>query len=211
MVFCTGCGSQLDDAAKFCTGCGTPVAAVAIAVPVAPAAAAAPAPAPVAVAPAAPTAPAPAKSGGALKIILIILGIILFFILAAMGSCIYVGYKAKKALGDISMETGKDAAVNSLAELGIDPYPGATALEGSGMVTINGATIGGAEFETGDSVASVADFYRSKFPNSTLSTSEANKQELIIGREKALVTITIEGQENGQTKITIARMSGFKK
>lgn len=87
-VFCSGCGTSIADGAKFCPACGK----------------AAGAPAASTVAPAAPvfTAPTPAPSGGggALKIVLIVLGIIAMLGVLMIGSCVYIGYRVKKAAGN---------------------------------------------------------------------------------------------------------------
>ena len=87
--FCTSCGGKLDPGAKFCAQCGQTVAASSGAP-----AASAPQAAPPATAAA--TA-APAKGGGsAAKIIFAVLGIFAFFVLAAAGSCFYIGYRVRK-------------------------------------------------------------------------------------------------------------------
>jgi hypothetical protein len=90
-AFCTGCGGKLDPGAKFCPQCGQTVAgsqgAPTASAPVATRAASPP---PI-------TAAAPAKGGGgAAKIIFAVLGIFAFFVLAAAGSCFYIGYRVKK-------------------------------------------------------------------------------------------------------------------
>ena len=87
-VFCSGCGTSIAEGVKFCPSCGKASGAPA-------ASAASP------VASAAPSsAPAPAGGGGALKIVLIVLGIIAMLGVLMIGSCFYIGYKVKKAAGD---------------------------------------------------------------------------------------------------------------
>ncbi|HSB76676.1 MAG TPA: zinc ribbon domain-containing protein [Terriglobales bacterium] len=81
-AFCVKCGGKLDPGAKFCAQCGQTVAQG----PSAPAPAASQ-----------PAAAAPAKGGGgAAKIIFAVLGVFAFFVLAAAGSCFYIGYRVRK-------------------------------------------------------------------------------------------------------------------
>jgi hypothetical protein len=84
MGFCANCGGRLDPGAKFCAQCGQTAGNTAA--PSAQAAVAA-APAP---------AVAPAAGGGAIKIILIVAGVIGFCMLLGLGSCFYVAYRVKQ-------------------------------------------------------------------------------------------------------------------
>src|SRR5579864_4170550 len=89
-AFCVKCGGKLDPGAKFCAQCGQTVA------PNAPAPMAQPG-TPV------PATAAPAKSGGgAAKIIFALLGVFAFFVLAAAGSCFYIGYRVRKRAQEFS-------------------------------------------------------------------------------------------------------------
>ena len=88
-AFCVHCGGKLDPAAKFCAQCGQTVAGAGQAAP--PPAASAPPPA----------APV-AKSGSAAKIIFALLGVFTFFVLAAAGSCFYIGYRVRKRAREFS-------------------------------------------------------------------------------------------------------------
>jgi outer membrane protein OmpA-like peptidoglycan-associated protein/RNA polymerase subunit RPABC4/transcription elongation factor Spt4 len=108
--FCINCGGALQGDSAFCPQCG---AAVGAPVEVPPASQVAP-PAPVAPVPAAPVVQAPIpppsspvftvppgvvppkKGSSVLKIVLIVLGIIILLIMLAIGSCVYVGYRAVK-------------------------------------------------------------------------------------------------------------------
>jgi hypothetical protein len=76
-TFCGNCGGKLEPGAKFCAQCGQTTAN-------------APAPA------IQPTAPARTGGGGAIKIILIVAGVIGFCMLLGLGSCFYIGYRIKK-------------------------------------------------------------------------------------------------------------------
>ncbi len=219
MAFCTGCGARLDDNAKFCTSCGaatsTPAGgAVAGAAPAR--AAAAPAPAPVA------AGAQPSKGGSsALKIVLIVVGIFVLLGILVMGLIGYGVYRAKKAIQNevggstsvtlpgVKIQGGEGASATQVAsELGIEVYPGAVAHANSaGSVTIGGLKMGGAEFESNDPVSSVVEFYRAKYPNSTLSAADENNQSIVIANEKGFITIEIQG-EAGKTRIRVSRMAG---
>jgi len=83
-TFCGNCGGKLDPGAKFCAQCGQTAGN---------------APAPAAQAAAAAAAPAPAAAkggGGAIKIILIVAGVIGFCMLLGLGSCFYIAYRVKQ-------------------------------------------------------------------------------------------------------------------
>ena len=90
-VFCGSCGTSMTEGTKFCPACGATVAAPAgIGSPVSTAPASTPAPS------------TPPSGGGALKIVLIVLGILAFLGMLLVGSCFYIGYKVKKAAGDFA-------------------------------------------------------------------------------------------------------------
>lgn len=81
-TFCGNCGGKLDPGAKFCAQCGQLTGDAP-----APSVQAAAAPAPAA---------APATGGGAIKVILIVAGVIGFCMLLGLGSCFYVAYRVKQ-------------------------------------------------------------------------------------------------------------------
>ena len=87
--FCSGCGTAIADGVKFCPACGK---------------AAGPAEAPAA-APLYPSSPAPASGGGALKIILIVLGILALIGILMLGSCFYFAYRVKKVAHEMAGDT----------------------------------------------------------------------------------------------------------
>lgn len=95
-AFCVSCGGKLDPGAKFCASCGQTVSAPSGA----PGQAAAPA------APASTAAPAAKGGGNAAKIIFAILGVFTFFVLAAAGSCFYIGYRVRKRAQEFSQNMG---------------------------------------------------------------------------------------------------------
>lgn len=215
MAFCTSCGATVEAGKKFCTACGATLPAG----PVAPTAAA-PAPA---------AAQQPKQGGGALKIILIVLGIIFFFAILAIGGLVYVGYRAKKAIESAAVTTttttsGGKTTVNTpwgkvessenqdpqqvLEQLGVEPYPGATPVEGSvHMATLGKLKTAAVKFTTSDAPAQVFDFYKGNHHDAMTAGSGDRYSIMFSGKDKALVTIGIQ-EKDGKTEIEIGSMTG---
>ena len=237
--FCTSCGSPVGEDLKFCLQCGKELAAPAARPP---AASAAPTPAgpavPAAAEPAPPAAPpvavppAPAKpSSPVLKIILIVVGIFVLFGILSVGACVYGVYRAKRAVqGSLKMDaSGKSLEIQTpggqikLGQLaakpgdniaGVPVYPGATALQGGGQLTIGDKLkVAGQDFTTDDSVDKVVQFYKDKL-GSDLSVveNEGHYRMSVTRGEKAhpeVVTIdAFKDEDSGKTKITIAHLGG---
>ena len=101
--FCGQCGSPVGDV-QFCSKCGARLpdgsAAAASPSPVAPSPVAPVAVSPVAVTPG--TQPAAQGSSVLVKVLVAFLVFILLIVLAVMGSCVYIGYRAKKKADEIS-------------------------------------------------------------------------------------------------------------
>ena len=104
--FCGQCGSPVGEV-QFCSKCGARLPGTV------PAPAAVAPPSPVAPPPVAPVAPAPAMGAPAtqpasqgssvlIKVLVGFLVFILLIVLAVMGSCVYIGYRAKKKADEIS-------------------------------------------------------------------------------------------------------------
>jgi outer membrane protein OmpA-like peptidoglycan-associated protein len=110
MAFCRQCGSPVGDV-KFCSKCGAAVLG-------APGAVAPPVPAmPSPAAPPAYVAPQPGPSQGSsvlVKVLVAFLVFILLVVLAVMGSCVYIGYRAKKKADEIQ-QAYKTNDLNKLA------------------------------------------------------------------------------------------------
>jgi len=109
--FCGQCGSPVGEV-QFCSKCGARLPAT-VPAPAAVASPSAVAPAPVAAAPVVPAAVPPAMgapatppaSQGSSVIVKILVGFLVFIlliVLAVMGSCVYIGYRAKKKADEIS-------------------------------------------------------------------------------------------------------------
>jgi hypothetical protein len=223
--FCTSCGSQVGDDLTFCSNCGTQLAA--------------PPPTPAVSQPAgitspAPAAAAPAKKGSPIvKIILVVVGIFAFVTVASIGACVYIGYRAKRAVEQtVKMEEGgksfKIQTPQGEIKLGEHPtkegetiagvpiYPGATALEGGGQFSFGDKfQIGGQDYLTSDPVDKVVDFYKEKYGSKLSVAENAGHYRLSLesGDEKHSGVVTIDvfaDEESGKTKITIAHMGGMK-
>jgi hypothetical protein len=194
----------METGAKFCPKCGaaampgtTPTAA-----PIPPA-----------------TAVPPAQSSSALKIILIVVAVIIGLGVLGMGT---VAFMVHRVVSRSHMET-KDGNVKvdtpfgsvestqdpneAARNVGVDIYPGATVMkDGAANVTFGSMHTAAAEFESDDPVASVADFYKSKFPGANVMSS-GDRYTIIAGEKGNMTTITIEPQ-NGKTRIHVAKITG---
>ncbi|HET8666627.1 MAG TPA: zinc ribbon domain-containing protein [Terriglobales bacterium] len=225
MAFCTSCGSTMDQGAKFCPACGTQVPAVATAKPASPAGAAAAA---------APSYPAqsygvqpvgvqPVKGsgsgGGIVKVLLIVFVIVLGLAVLSAAGLFWAAHKVKNAIrveqsgNSASVQlpgfkaTSNTDALKVAQELGVDVYPGASALEGASSVTMGNMIVGNVEFETGDPIDKVEQFYKARFPRSQISTSNEDTSTLVTMTGKGLITITLD-RNGSKTHINIARTLG---
>lgn len=206
-TFCTKCGASIPDGNQFCTACGTPVSAMGAAPPAATGAGATP-PAwtPVVTPQGGPSAspgwtttPAPVyaqpvqpRSGGAVKVILIIVGVfvglgilsaaLVMFGLWRVSRHVHMsndgGVKISTPQGTLSASSGENGTVKittpggtlmtgnaakvSAADLGIDIYPGATRHEGGMQITTPKGSTVSAVFSTDDSLDKVVGFYKDK-------------------------------------------------
>src|SRR5436305_1387607 len=167
MSFCTGCGNNVDPASKFCDKCGKPMSAM---TGQGASAAAAPARAQA-------TQPAPAKkSGGLLKPLLIIFGVLALLAILAIAGVVGFGiFIAKQAKihqtegGATKIETPfgnieADDPAKTAEKMGIEVYPGAESVKNAGgSVSFGAFSAGSAMFQTTDSVDQVAAFYKDQY------------------------------------------------
>jgi hypothetical protein len=209
MAFCNKCGSTIVGGTRFCNQCGTPILASTL-----PTAAAVP---PAQVSPTPGTIAAPAPGGNnALKVILIVVGVVVLIgILGLVSAGLFAWRMAHHAhvhqngnnvqvetpFGNVEANQDADAAVRNL---GVDLYPGAQVRKNNA----SSATFGGIHTvsltaDTDDSVDKVAAFYKSKFPNAVVSTSDTNHCTIVSNEHGNMLTINIEGAGSG-TKIMIA-------
>ena len=206
MAFCNSCGATLESGAKFCNKCGTtqPGAASASVTPVF-------------------TGTTPGttpQSGGALKVILIVVAVIVGLGILGIAAVSFVGYRIARhtrvhnengnvrvetPFGTVNTTTDPDEAAR---DLGIDSYPGAEVVKGTTsnmtMGTMHTAT---ADFETSDAPSAVAEFYKLKVPNANVVSATGDHYAIISTDKKNMLSINIE-PKGGKTRIHIARVSG---
>jgi len=238
-AFCTKCGAPLTPDKQFCTACGAQVTAPADwqSVPAAaPAQPVAPPPGqpftpPPAQQYAAPMAPPPASGGSALKIVLIIVGVLVG--LAILGGIIFAFavWRISRAVhvegnGDkvtLSTPGGSISTSNSqtysASDLGTDVYPGAQNGHGSMKMDLPTGSMVTAVFVTSDSKDQVAQYYKNKLGSgaSVMDTPETTIITLVKGDhekgddESVMVTITANSSQNeGKTKIAIVHSKSRK-
>jgi hypothetical protein len=182
---CAGCGAALTPDMQSCSSCGAAVVAQPIIAP-------------------------PAKSGGgALKIVLIVVGIIVALGILGLGIIGFIGYRIAKNVhvdpnGRMTMSTPMGTITTtpienlSAAELGVEIYPGAESTHGSMRMEMpNGSGVTGA-FLTSDSPAQVLAFYKDKLGSATLHL-KINPQEFVEVRIS-----TSSNLNKGKTRILIS-------
>jgi hypothetical protein len=204
MAFCNSCGAAVTDGTRFCNKCGAAIAGSSTPAVTAPA----------------PMAPPPSTGGSsALKIILIIIAVIVGIGLLGMVTCGIVLHRIAKSAhvsqnGDNvkvetpfgSVETNKDP-VQAAKDLGVDIYPGAVpqkngtaSMSFGSMHTVTGT------FETTDSGEKVCDFYKSKLPAGTTTSSDPNRCNIISGDQQNMITINVQPSGDA-TRFVIANVS----
>jgi hypothetical protein len=203
MAFCNSCGVSLDPGTKFCNKCGAAVSS-------APAASAVVA-----------AGPAPTQGGGSgvLKVILIVVGVFVILGVLAVSTVAFIGWRVARNMhvkqeGNHvkidspfgSVETSKNPE-DIARDLGVDVYPGAQPMKnGSATASFAGIKTASAVFKSSDSVDQVSAFYKAKFPNAMVTTSDQNRCKIIAQDQKNMTTIDIQA-DDGQTKIQITHVS----
>jgi hypothetical protein len=234
MAFCNSCGNNLEPGIRFCNKCGSPVLAstpVTTAPP--PVQAAAPTPGyttvPSSVAspsyssvPVTPVATTTTSGGGALKIILIVVGVIVLIGVLVVGAIGFIGWRIAKRASEVAHVTheGNHTKVETPfgnVESGTDPqqvardldvavYPGATMeKDGASTATFMGIHTTTASYLSSDSLQKVDDFYKAQFPNAMMTNCDTNSCTVMSTDQKNTVTIKMEAEGSG-TKITLTRM-----
>jgi len=214
MAFCNSCGASIAPGIRFCSKCG---AAILASSPVPTAAAGSPPP--IAAAAPAGSSPAPTSGGGALKAILIVVGVIALMAILGLASITFFAWRVAHRTrvhqeGDNvkvetpfgTVETTKNPQ-EAARNLGVDAYPGAEVMkEGSSSVTFGNVHTAALTFETSDSVDQVCSFYKPKFPNAMVMTTQANQCTIVSNDQKNMITISAKIQ-NGKTRIAITNVS----
>jgi len=206
MAFCNSCGASMTPGTRFCSKCGAAIIASS--------------PAPAVVGSTLPAAtPPPAQGGGALKVVLIAVGAVVLLGVLSVASIAFFGWrvahhmhvhqdgnnvKVDTPFG--SVESTQDPAT-AARNLGVDLYPGAeVSRNGAQSATFGGVHTASLTSESTDSVDKVASFYKSKFPNAMVSTSDAGRCTIISNDNKTMITINIEARGE-KTKIQISKVS----
>jgi hypothetical protein len=217
VAFCNSCGASIAPGTRFCNKCGAAVLASSPAA-AAPSVVAAGSVAPPPSTPAG-SAPPPTSGGGALKAILIVVGVIVLVGILGVASLGFFAWRVARHTrvrhdGDKvrvetpfgSVQTTNDPQATA-RDLGVDLYPGAQVLkEGATSATFGAMHTSTLNFETSDSVDKVCGFYKPKFPNAMVMTSDVNQCTIVSNDKKNMITITAKS-ENDKTRIVIANVS----
>jgi hypothetical protein len=161
-------------------------------------------------------APVPAKSGGALKIILIILGIFAAIVILVVGllayGCYHVAQTMKHSADGKTVSvlgttvTTSDSSSLTAADLGTDIYPGASPTQGGSKMDIASASIVTGVYLTSDPVSKVEAFYKDKFGGGVSDFSFGGTAVIthkVSDKDTVTVTLTDKGAGDGKTRITI--------
>jgi hypothetical protein len=216
MAFCNSCGANIVPGTRFCNKCGAAVLTSTLPpVPSPPAAGSVP-PTP-SISPAA--TPAQPSGGGALKAILIVVGVIVLVGILGLTSLAFFAWRVARHThvrqeGDnVKVETpfGTVQTTNDLQaashDLGVDIYPGAQALkQGATSTTFGAVHTATLNFESSDSVDQVCSFYKPKFPNAMVMTSDTNQCTIVSNDQKNMITLNVK-MESGKTRIVITNVS----
>jgi hypothetical protein len=215
MAFCNSCGASTAPGTSFCNKCGATI--VDSAPPVASSAAVLPQVSSVPPSPSTAPAVPPASGSGALKTILIVVGVVVlvgilgvtalaFFAvrMAHRARVLHEGDNVKVETPFGTVQTTKDPQ-EAARNLGVDLYPGAQISQaGAASATFGGIHTVALNLETSDSVDQVCSFYKPKFPNAMV-TSTDNQCKIISNDQKNVITIKAK-TENGKTRIAIANV-----
>ena len=203
MAFCNSCGANLAPGTKFCNKCGAAVPAAAVSsTPVA-----SPAPA------------VPTPGSSALKIVLIVVGVIVVFGILGLATIGFIGYRiAKRAHvtqngGHVKVETPFGSVDTTkdpkqvTRDLGVDIYPGAQIQSnGAQSATFGNIHTASASFQSSDPLNKVCDFYKLKFPNAMSTSSDQNRCTIISNDQKSTITVNMESAD-GATRIQISNVT----
>lgn len=176
---------------------------------------------------------APAKSsGGAMKIILIVVAVVVGLGVIVAGVVGYGAWRISHAIKDSvktdskgnstvsllgsTISAGKDINV-SAADLGVPIYPGAAHTEGGMHMSLPTMTMTSAIFVTDDAVSNVVAFYKGKLGENESDVDTDTGSVLSSGKEgpdgKSGTMITVApgtGKNNGKTTISIVRTISTK-
>ncbi|MGO9325586.1 MAG: hypothetical protein ACLP07_13585 [Terracidiphilus sp.] len=167
-------------------------------------------------------APPPKSGSSAVKIILIIVGVIFFLGLIVAGIVGYGIYRVahsihKDANGEITINTPKGAISENpdqtftASDLGIAIYPGATQGKGGLRLTLGSKSMVTANFLTPDSPDKVMAFYKGLAGPNAQTMSTGSGGIITMQSSTSSVTVTVaqsSNENNGETQITIVNTTG---
>jgi len=202
MAFCNSCGATLNSDAKFCNKCGAAISG-----------------SPASAAPT-PLAPPPSKGGSStVKVLLIIAAVIVILGILGIISLALVarhflanshvtqdGNQVKIETPFGKVETNKDPE-QAAHDQGIEIYPGAQAVPNSAATTTFGSVVTfTSSFQTSDPPNKVCDFYKTRYPNAMVTTSDQNRCTIASKDQKNMITINAEARADG-TRFQITNVS----
>jgi hypothetical protein len=212
MAFCNSCGTSIAPGTRFCSKCGAPILASTPVAGVTPPVVAGPVP------PAVNVPPVPAAGGGALKVVLIAVGVVVLVGILGVASLGFFAWhlahrahirqdgdnvKVETPFG--SVETTQDPG-EAERNLGVDLYPGAEVRKnGAASATFGGVHTASLNSDSTDSVDKVSAFYKAKFPNAMVTTSDSGRCTIISNDHNSMVTINIQA-DGGKTRIQITNV-----
>lgn len=158
-------------------------------------------------------APVPAKSGGALKVILIVLGILAAIVILVVGllayGCYHIAHSMRHSADGKTVSvlgttvTANDSASLTAADLGTDIYPGASPAQGGSKMEVPTASVVTGVYLTSDPVSKVEAFYKDKFGGG-VSDFSFGGTAMITHKVSAKETVTVTATgSDGKTRITI--------
>jgi hypothetical protein len=167
-------------------------------------------------------APPPKSGSSAVKIILIVVGVIFLLGLIVAGIVGYGIYRVahsihKDANGQITINTPKGAITENpnqtmtASDLGIAIYPGATQGKGGLRLSIAGKSMVTANFLTPDSPDKVMAFYKGLAGPNAQIMSTGTGGMITMQSSSNSVTVTVNqstSENNGETQITIVNTTG---
>jgi len=234
VVFCTTCGSKMDDTSKFCSTCGAPAPSFVSMQEAAQESttrrAEANSPAPVVgathVQAADPQNAGPgvqpvkgASGGNVLKIVLIIVVVLVGLGLLSMAGMFWAAHKVRNAVrveqngnsATVTTPWGKVSSnedpVKVARELGVDVYPGAKPVADASAVTLGNLSVGTVQFETADDLDNVLEFYRARYPDMNVDVTDEKSHTIATMTGKGIINIVLE-RSGDITKINISRTRG---
>lgn len=219
MAFCNSCGAALNPGTRFCNKCGATVLASA---PASAFSSAAPSSSTPSVT-AATTQAAPSQGGGALKVILIVVGVLVLMGILGVASVGFFAWrvarhshvrqegnnvKVETPFGSVESSQDPEAAARNLD---VETYPGAQVLkEGATSATFMGIHTVTARFESSDSLDKVSTFYKSRYPNATVTTCSQRHCAIVTNDQNNTISINMEDARSG-TRIEITHMTRHSK